>query len=73
MCSYRGLLQASEEVVVLELEDVLVGVLLHLQPRLLGRYSRLGRPLLRHESGPAGRLRYLDARQPGFLQRTKTI
>ncbi len=53
---------------MLKFEYVLIVVLFHLEAGLLGRQPRFGRPLLRHEGGPAGRLRYLDACQPGFLE-----
>ena len=66
--SDRGLLQAAEQVVVLQLEDVLVHVIVHLNPRLLGRQPRLRCALLGHEGRAAGRLGNLDPRQAGLLQ-----
>ena len=62
------LLQASEEVVVLHLEDVLPAVLVHRQPGRPRRHLGLGGLLLRHERGPRGRFGNLDSGQAGFLR-----
>ena len=66
--THRGLLEASEEVVVLHLEDVLLVVVADRQTRRLRRHLGLGGLLLRHERRPRRRLRDLDARQSRFLQ-----
>ena len=65
---YRGLFEASEEVVVLHLEDVLLVVVRYGQPRRLGRHLGLRGLLLRHERRARRRLRDLDARQSRFLK-----
>ena len=66
--THRGLLEAAQQVVVLQLEDVLVHVVVQADARLLRRQPRLRRALLGHERRAARRLRDLDPRQPRFLQ-----
>ena len=65
---HRGLLEAAQQVVVLQLEDVLVHVVVQADARLLRRQPRLRRALLGHERRAARRLRDLDPGQPRFLQ-----
>ena len=66
--THRGLLEAAQQVVVLQLEDVLVHVVVQADARLLRRQPRLRRALLSHERRAARRLRDLDPGQPRFLQ-----
>ena len=69
----RGLFQAAQEVVVLQLEDVLLaepvlgGVVLHAQAGLLGQQPRLDGPFLRQKGRARRRLGQSDPRQTRFL------
>lgn len=64
-----GLLEAAQQVVVLQLEYVLLAVVVvQLDARLLGGQTGLGGLLLADERGPGGGLRDADARQTGFLE-----
>ena len=66
--THRGLLEAAQQVVVLQLEDVLVHVVVQADARLLRRQPRLRRALLGHERRAARRLRDLDPGEPRFLK-----
>ena len=66
--THRGLLEAAQEVVVLQLEDVLVHVVVQTDARLLRRQPSLRRALLGHERRAARRLCDLDPGKPRFLE-----
>ena len=66
--THRGLLEAAQEVVVLQLEDVLVHVVVQTDARLLRRQPSLRRAFLGHEGRAARRLRDLDPGKPRFLE-----
>jgi hypothetical protein len=63
--TYRRLLQAPEQVVVLQLEDVVIG--LDLFAGLLGGQPGLASFLLAHEGGATCRLGDSDSRHASFL------
>ena len=66
--THRGLLEAAQEVVVLQLEDVLVHVVVQTDARLLRRQPSLRRAFLGHERRAARRLCDLDPGKPRFLE-----
>ena len=66
--THRGLLEAAQEVVVLQLEDVLVHVVVQTDARLLRRQPSLRRALLGHEGRAARGLCDLDPGKPRFLE-----
>ena len=67
--THRGLLEAAQEVVVLQLEDVLVHVVVQTDARLLHRQPSLRRALLGNKSSSARCLGNLDPGKPRFLSK----
>jgi hypothetical protein len=65
--TYRGVLQAGEEVVVLGGEDALLVIRVHLQPQLLGTHGLLVPLLGAHELRPTGVLGHAYPSLPRFL------
>ena len=64
---YRGLLQTSEQVVMLDFEDVLPAVVIDRKSGRHGSDLGLHRLLLGHEGGAGSGLGYLYPRKPRFL------
>lgn len=70
--SYRGLLQTTKQMVMLQLEDILLLVIVvQLKAALLRGQTCLGRLLFTHEGRPARRFRDPDPCQSCFLQKNK--
>lgn len=65
--TYRSLLEASQQMMMLQLEDVFLPVVACVLAAQLRRKSRLRGLLFTHERSATRRLRDPNSRQSGFL------